>query len=597
MKIISALVSLFLFTCCVSCIVMAQGTMKTVVTQGPVVEGESFRVQYVLDDFSREDDFFTPRFNGFRVVNGPQIFEGATYGPDGPHKLKNVVYTLAAIKAGHYVIPGGSAKVNGTMVKSNAAPLEVIGVQKAIALGLVAAQSRPNPDYYLKPGEDPYKKIGQNLFLRVTVDRQTCYVGEPVVATFKLYSRLESRSDIVKNPGLYGFTVQDIVGLHERKSSPEMVNGRNFDVHTIRKVQMYPLRPGVFTVDPMQIRNRVEFNTRGAAKEPGQEIVEGVVDDDDYSAMADTKVFETDMATDPLSITVKALPDAGRPSNYNGATGAFRMDTYLEKTSIHAGEEGVFVVQIIGTGNFTQLVAPQVNWPAGVEGFDPEVKDEIDLTSSPMKGQRYFRFHFVPSKEGRYTLPSIAFSFFRPDSNQYKEVHTKAVALEVTAASTERKGLLKLLKKDDGGLAWWVIALAALLVIVGALLISLKFRRKEDGSGQPVVKAPAHIPVTELLQKSAALSLTNDPAFYIELRNAIWLFFSSRLGISGSGLNRSGLRKLLEEKAIPVDDRLELSAILDHCETGMFTNLSEGDEKGRWLVRAEQNLERIGGLL
>ena len=92
------------------------------------------------------------------------------------------------------------------------------------------------------------------------VDKRTCFIGEPVTATFKLYSRLESRSDIVKNPGFYGFTVQDMIGLEDNIVTTEIINGKKFDVHTVRKVQLYPLQAGSFTIDPMEIENKVRFS-------------------------------------------------------------------------------------------------------------------------------------------------------------------------------------------------------------------------------------------------------------------------------------------------------------------------------------------------
>ena len=52
--------------------------------------------------------------------------------------------------------------------------------------------------------------------MKVLVDKRVCFVGEPVTAIFKLYSRLESKSDIVKNPGFYGFTVQDMINLDDK---------------------------------------------------------------------------------------------------------------------------------------------------------------------------------------------------------------------------------------------------------------------------------------------------------------------------------------------------------------------------------------------
>ena len=111
-----------------------------------------------------------------------------------------------------------------------------------------------NADYFLGPGEDPYAKMQRNLFMKVLVDKRSCFVGEPVTATFKLYSRLESKSDIVKNPGFYGFTVQDMISLDDKFSTTENINGKNFDVHLVRKVQLYPLQAGIFNIDAMEVK-------------------------------------------------------------------------------------------------------------------------------------------------------------------------------------------------------------------------------------------------------------------------------------------------------------------------------------------------------
>jgi hypothetical protein len=52
----------------------------------------------------------------------------------------------------------------------------------------------------LRPGENVKEKINKNLFVKVQVDRNTCYVGEPIVATYKLYSRFNADSRVTRTP-------------------------------------------------------------------------------------------------------------------------------------------------------------------------------------------------------------------------------------------------------------------------------------------------------------------------------------------------------------------------------------------------------------
>jgi len=254
----------------------SQISFKTIVPQQPIVAGESFQVQYVIEDGEKTMSVKPPVFSNYRFVAGPNIYMGSVSTVNGVKPLKNAVYTLEAIRPGKFNIPGASIIVNGRMIRSNDALIQVISKEEAVKK--FNKENGINPsDYFLRPGENAYEKIRQNLFVKVLVDKKSCYVGQPVLATFKLYSRLESKSDIVKNPGFYGFTVYDMVNLADKEMVTENVNGKLFDVHTIRKVQLYPLQSGVFTIDAMEVTNKVEFSKSSVNKKTEQEIDEGVV--------------------------------------------------------------------------------------------------------------------------------------------------------------------------------------------------------------------------------------------------------------------------------------------------------------------------------
>ena len=220
------------------------------------------------------------------------------------------------------------------------------------------------------------------------LDKRICFAGQPIVATFKLYSRLQSRSDIVKNPGFYGFAVHDMINLDDKMVAVENINGQLFDVHTIRKVQLYPLQEGIYTVDAMEVKNKVEFSRSIVHKKAEQEIIEGVFEEEEKKAAEGIEVFETMISTAPVSIKVKPLPLKNRPEDFNGATGKFSIEVELEKDELSRNEDGYLLVHVNGQGNFNQLVAPIIQWPEGIEGFEPTVVDAFDKQQVPLKGSR-----------------------------------------------------------------------------------------------------------------------------------------------------------------------------------------------------------------
>ncbi|MEI9944039.1 MAG: BatD family protein [Chitinophagaceae bacterium] len=575
--------------------IKAQVVFRTDVTQGPVIAGESFQVQYVLENFNDIGEFSPPDFKNFRIAGGPFVYEGATYSTDGIRKVKNVVYTLEPLKPGKFIIHGANAKVDGHLVKSDNAAIEVISKAEAFKRGLLYEGPQINPTSYLKPGEDPYEKIRKNLFLKVLVDKKSCYVGEPITATFKLYSRVESRSDIVKNPAFYGFTVQDMIGLNDAMLTNETINGKTFDVHTVRKVQLYPLQSGSYTIDAMEVENKVQFSKSMVGNKTEQEIIEGIFDgDNSFSLGNDAEVYESSMHSEPISIVVKPSPEKNKPADFSGATGKFSIDASVRKNKITKNEEGELIVTISGNGNFTQLTAPTIQWPQGIETFDPQVKDALDNRFSPLKGSRTFHFPFVPAKAGDLILPAVSFSFFDPGSDSYKTVTTNAIKVDVAESEkikTDQPALKK--KATKISIIFILGGIFILLAAAGGGFLWYWKRKQSKNKMAAAEEKNKPRPITEILQPALESIEEGHKVFYTNLRSGIWNFFSLRLGFSGSMMNRDYLLSVLKQKNINQSDQRSLLNILEQCEAGIYTDAHSEIDKSELLRKTSSVLEQI----
>ena len=574
--------------------VRAQVTFQTIVTQEPVVLGESFQVQYVIEELGRDDEFFTPDFNEFRFISGPNIYSGTSVDAGGTKKLKNIVFTLVAIKPGRFVVPGASARVNNKLLRSEDVWIRVISKADALKREKLA-NPQVNSDYFLAPGEDPYEKMQRNLFMKLLVDKRVCYVGEPVTAVFKLYSRLESKSDIIKNPGFYGFTVQDMVNLGNKLTAVENVNGRTFDVHIVRKVQLYPLQPGIFSIDAMEVQNQVEFSKSAVSRKTEQEIVEGVFRDEDHDEKFNTVVFENSMKTEPVSITVKPAPQKDKPEEYNGATGTFKINATASNKELAKNEEGDFIITISGIGNFTQLAAPVIQWPAGVEGFHPTVRDSLNTDHSPLSGKRVFYYRFVSPKPGSYNLPAVSFSFFKPDSNKYSTITTQPVHINVSKKEKIKPGIIKEDKTagphNKVRIIGWATGIA--IVILALVFYSLA-RSPKSTRTQPITEtARTHVPVSRILQPATTFSDADDITFFTALRNCIWDFFAEYFGLTGSNVNKNSVMAIMKQKGVNPLDQERVMDLIRRCELGVFTHSEVDVDKKAMLKEAKELLEHI----
>lgn len=566
----------------------AQPGFKTIAPQKQIVEGEAFQVQYILEDGKKAGNMKTPYFKGFRFVSGPNIYMGTVSTLHGLRSMHNVAYTLEAVKPGFYIIPGATLLIDGKPVRSNDVQVEVISKERAMK-NFDNDNKIINSDYFLKPGEDPYKKIRDNLFVKVQVDKKSCLVGEPVLATFKLYSRLESRSDIVKNPGMYGFTVYDMVNLADNEVKTETFNGKYFDVHTIRKVQLYPLQAGTFIIDPLEVKNRVEFSSSIVNKRTEQEVIEGILENNDHDLVPPgTDVFETNSSTEAITIKVKPVTEKNKPASYSGAVGHFNISSSISKSEFSKNEQGFLELTISGSGNFIQIDAPVVSWPAGIEGFEPGVKDDLNKMNIPLTGSRTFIYRFVAISPGQIELPPVKFSFFDIDSNKYKIIETNAVSFRVS--NEEKVNISPAKITSPKHRSYTILLSVSAILVITALFAFLLLKNKKSNE---VMTSAVALLVRKDFLFPVREAKADDHQFYSLLHEALWKFATERFGLQGSEMNKQILTGMMNSENIPTGTVLAFNELVEYCETAMFTGATLDLDKNQMIKKAEEIIKEI----
>lgn len=551
--------------------VTGQESIQAIVSPGNVVAGESFRIQFVISNASRIEYFSPPDFQSFKLVSGPDIYPSVNSGNLNPKIPVNYIYTLLAVKPGIYNLSSARAMVNGKLVRSEK---QIIRVFSKVEASRNTESDRTNSAYFLNSGEDVNEKIRKNLFMKLLVDKKNCYIGEPILATYKLYSRLESRSDIIKNPGFYGFTVLDMINLNDKFVTTETIDGKNFDVHTIRKVQLYPLRSGRFTIDPMEISNKIEFSRSSVNKKTEQVIVEGMHTGEENSPDNNKTVIENEIRTEPVNIDVKPVPAVNKPELFSGATGQFEITASLVQNDLAINEEGFLEIAIKGSGNFIQLSAPTVQWPQGLEGFEPIVKDSLDKLICPLTGKRIFRYPFVSGKTGDYTIPPVKFSFFNPQNAGYSIAATEPQLVHITN-EIKNETPPKVITGDNPQKSYLIYWISGALVIGLAGLLLFAKRSKSNHEKQIVAEKEeqSQQQSIETILSQARLQLPGDEnLFYRTLYENIWKYFTDRFGLTGSSINKHELVRFLQQKGISDDLIKRTRQVLETSEAAMFTH-------------------------
>lgn len=500
--------------------------IQTILPDQSVVVGTAFQVQYIISNPGEAVSSTPPTFDSCRLISGPNIYQGNATIEGRQQSIQNIAYTLMPLKVGTLKI--GSIKVyfkNGMEAQSSDTAIRVVPQPNA---SFLSQSSYTDITLYAPASKtDRQKLIEDNLFIKTEVDKKVCYEGEPVVATFKLYSRLQSSSEAEKSPAFYGFSVVDVLNTNQAHTAVETVNGKVFNTSVLRQVQLYPVQTGQLTIDEMYVQNEIEFD----------------------DTLHHTKVkVEKEIVTKPIIVTVKPLPEK-KPENFTGAVGSFTIEAHLQKAELPVNQEGKIIIIISGKGNFIQFGQPLIQWPRGTETFDPVLTDQLNKNTVPIEGRRTYEFGFAPNAIGTQVLPPVSFSFFDVTTGSFKTISTDTLYVNVTKA--KRSILPDIVAPSKRASYLWILLSILILCIVGVLLYRKK-RKQFDHQPREIEARSNYI------QQIAALNLNEltDQQTCAAIQKILSAFSKEKAA------------------SLSIQQKQELQSILKDCELQIYSHQS-----------------------
>ncbi len=622
----------------------AQVKFTTVVSSRDMGQRDYLQVQFIVENAQEIEQFDPPaEFPGFNILEGPIQSSGMSVINGNMSQYKGLSFVLQPAHMGKFTVAGATAVVNGQKMRSNNVTVTVHaggGSAAGSAAGPPAnspfgglpgnPMAQPfDPDPFgpsepgvadrediLKPGENVKEKINKNLFVKVQVDRNTCYVGEPIVAAYKLYSRVNAESRVTKRPSLNGFSVYDMIDPSMDAVSVEKVNGKPFTVHTIRKTQLIPLQAGSIDLDPVEVENTVHFvkvGSQPSMRHSGdrlRDLLDQLSEEGNFGPEVDENVT---LDTKPLTITVKPLPESGRPANFNGAVGDFSIEASLTNPRVAVQDEATLHVVVKGKGNLPIITAPAVDWPRGIDAYDPRAKEDIDKTVVPMSGSKSFDYIFTARDSGHYTIPAINFSYFDPASQTYKSANSGPLELQVTPTAKRPPGYMDSPAAAPAG--WMegfftnVVEMVAAILFCLALWFGWRRMKRKDAKAverkapDPTTRhaaaasPPAYLPLEpapDLLFEARQYFNNGDyPAFYREVNRAIWKAVGKKLDLPSSELNKHNVAAQLELRGWDASSILSLENMLNECELNLYTPAYDTYNMQQVLRQAEWVVDRL----
>ncbi|ANH84158.1 hypothetical protein A8C56_22780 [Niabella ginsenosidivorans] len=439
-------------------------------------------------------------------------------------------------------------------------------------------------------------RIKNNLYLNVYVNKTNCYVGEPIVVTYKLYSSLESVSEVIKDPDFAGFELRDLIASGDDIVNRQTIDGKSFDVHTLRKIQLTPLEAGRLVLDPMILSNRIRLIDASGNR---SSLLDGI--DDSFLKNGEYRVS---IASVPITVNVQEAPANAKPAVYNGAVGDFKMNVRLSKVNLNPGEQGSLLITISGTGDFSRVTQPVVQWPSGVTAATATVQEQYDRNDKNAPGVKIFTFPFSSSKVGAYTIMPVQFSYFDAVRNRYNTVSNPPVTFYVRegavnapagAVNTQAE------RNDHYGALLLGIGIVALLLLI--LLLRKMFRNKGQQQPmrqvmlkqqvQPVQTDQPGSGVEELLQPAEDAVTKPGSLFYTTLRQGMIRFFEQKYQVPAKLFYKSTLKETMTQRKVPVPLQDEVFHMLTEIEMNIYSAGGMEGDRVRLLEKTKAILKKL----
>lgn len=582
----------------------------------PVGIEDQVQVSFTIENVQELQGIQNPSFPGFKVLGGPFQSQSTNYSFNGNQQVRttsiSLSYVLQATKTGDLTIPSISAKDGqGKVYQSNSLTIKVVNgslVQKR------RQQQSADPFGGFDPFDDPFfggsgggdpfaairqqqarmqqmlqqlqqqsqgmgspqnlpqiseKDLGKNIFIRVSVDKTKVNVGEQVTATYKMYARIPMQAQLAKLPTLNGFWTQDFELPKDQKPQMETLDGIQYQTFTLKKSALFPQQTGTLVLDAAEANGVARIADR--SNPYGRDV-------------------QFKLKSQPVNITVTALPLKDQPENFGGAVGSFTLSSSIDKTSLSTDESLNLTIDISGTGNLKLIQAPQLSLPNGLDVFDPSIIDTITSRSTTISGHKIFTYTIAPRIAGDFEIPAIPFSFYNSKTGTYSTLYTKPFRIHVIQGKNTSKDIAgsKLLGDIHGINTKSFIQLSApgtflyswiywsLYLIPVLLLLAFIWRKKRNDSESNNVsmfrnKYANKIALKRLKTAKTFLDKKETIEFYEEISKALWLYLSDKLNIPLSQLSKEAAIESLLLKNTPTAQLDKMNHIIEECALALYT--------------------------
>ncbi len=598
-KLITYFLFFFLFT-----EVSAVQTKFEMSAPNAVETGKQFRLTFTLNDRGSNLKLPPNLTDNFDVLMGPSTGQSTRMqtinGQTTTEVTFSYTYILRAKETGTFEIRPASIEVDGKVFESNSLKIQVVKAQQK-------QQQQAAPQDEDSQETRSVDLGGDNLFVRVEMNKQNVFRGEQIIATVKLYVNPEipvSGFDEVNLPTFEGFYTQDIEIPQQINFTREVYNDRIYQVGILKKTVLFPQQNGEITVEPFSMSLLVQ-----------QRVQPRSFFDDFFSGV---RTVRSTVTSDPVSVNVRDLPP--EPANFYGGVGNFSITSNLDSENVTTNDAVTLKVTISGSGNIRLIRNPELELPTDFEVYDPRSTENVQTGNNGVSGTKTIEYLFQPRFEGDYAIPAIQFAYFNPASGSYVTKSTQEYTLHVEEGTGEqtasmvnnrRREEVQMLGQDIrfikqgspslhekgytfyGTPFFYSVYGGSTLLFLALFVVYRKKVRENANAALMRNKKANRVANKRLRAASGYMKQNNNEAFHDAILKAFWGYLSDKLGIPVASLNRESAVASLQQNNVDqqvIDDFVEIT---EQCEFARYAPAGGSEARHELYKKAASTMTRF----
>lgn len=558
-----------------------------------VVLGQNFRLSYTVNERNAEN-LQIPAIEDFRILSGPNSSTSSSTqyvnGKMTSSFKQTYTYILLAQTEGEFTIPAATIEVDGKSYESNSVTIKVLPPDKTQQSSNTIGSGTNSQSG--QQGNNKTTVNNKDLFMTASLDKKVVYEQEPILLTFKIYSRVNLTNLSKPFPDMQNFHTQEIE-LPQLDFELEHYNGLNYQSRLWSQYVLFPQKSGELEIPATTFEAYIH---------------QPIESNDIFDIFMNSRYVEIqkNLTTPVIKINVRPLP-VGKTDAFYGGVGHFSISSTCSATQVKTGDAITFRIIVSGTGNLKLIKTPVVDLPKDFEIYDPKVENQFTLKPEGQTGNKVFEYLFVPQYPGTYTIPAVEFQYFDTKIRQYRTISTQEITLEVergnnspSISNTQTDVLAGYVNQADlkfvgqdvrfhlssnrllninnlfyGSAQFHLLVILPVILLI--LFIVLYDRKRKQNANVVVVKKKRANSMAAKRLKTANAYMRNskNAEFYDAVLGALWGYIGDKLSIPTSQLSKETAMKELQNKKVQQKTIEELMALIDNCQFARYAPQSQ----------------------